>query len=41
MARRIGGRVVAPDAGDLGAAVLQEYLRTHSQGPYGEAGWAS
>lgn len=40
MARRIGGRVVAPDAADLGAAVLQEYLRTHSQGPYGEAGWA-
>ncbi|WP_113716696.1 vWA domain-containing protein [Arthrobacter dokdonensis] len=40
MARRIGGRVVAPDVGDLGAAVLREYLRTHSQGPYGEAGWA-
>ncbi|RAN76092.1 hypothetical protein B5P43_24145 [Bacillus sp. SRB_336] len=40
MARRIGGRVVAPDAGDLGSAVLQEYLRTHSQGPSGEAGWA-
>ncbi|NVM98978.1 VWA domain-containing protein [Arthrobacter sp. SDTb3-6] len=35
MARRIGGRVVAPDAGDLGAAVLGEYLRTHLHGDDG------
>lgn len=33
MARRIGGRVVAPEAGDLGEAVLAAYLRTHRVGP--------
>lgn len=28
MARRIGGRVIAPDEADLGGAVVDEYLRT-------------
>ncbi|MDJ0356859.1 VWA domain-containing protein [Paenarthrobacter sp. PH39-S1] len=41
MARRIDGRVVAPDAADLGAAVVGEYLRAHFHGPYGDADWAS
>jgi uncharacterized protein with von Willebrand factor type A (vWA) domain len=41
MARRIEGRVVAPDVGDLGAAVVGEYLRAHFHGPYDDADWAS
>ncbi|MCB5293975.1 hypothetical protein BJQ90_03437 [Arthrobacter sp. SO3] len=42
MVRRIDGRVVAPDAGDLGAAVVGEYLRAHFRGrPYDDADWAS
>jgi uncharacterized protein with von Willebrand factor type A (vWA) domain len=42
MVRRIGGRVVAPEAGDLGAAVVGEYLRAHFRGrPYDDADWAS
>ncbi|MCU1574693.1 MAG: hypothetical protein JWO93_2775 [Micrococcaceae bacterium] len=41
MARRIDGRVVAPDVGDLGAAVVGEYLRAHFRGPYDDADWAS
>jgi len=41
MARRIDGRVVAPDTGDLGAAVVGEYLRAHFRGrPYDDADWA-
>jgi uncharacterized protein with von Willebrand factor type A (vWA) domain len=41
MARRIDGRVVAPEAGDLGAAVVGEYLRAHFRGrPYDDADWA-
>lgn len=40
MARRIGGRVVAPDAADLGGAVVGEYLRTRSAGSrMDEAEW--
>ena len=39
MARRTGGRVVAPDAGELGAAVVGEYLRAHFHGPADDAGW--
>ncbi|MDQ0077926.1 vWA domain-containing protein [Arthrobacter oryzae] len=40
MARRVNGRVVAPDVGDLGAAVVGEYLRAHFRGrPYGDAEW--
>jgi uncharacterized protein with von Willebrand factor type A (vWA) domain len=42
MARRIDGRVVAPEAGDLGAAVVGEYLRAHFRGrPFDDADWAS
>ncbi|PTT61278.1 hypothetical protein DBR22_19245, partial [Arthrobacter sp. HMWF013] len=42
MARRVDGRVVAPDAGDLGAAVVGEYLRVHFRGrPFDDADWAS
>ncbi|NKX55802.1 vWA domain-containing protein [Arthrobacter mobilis] len=41
MARRIDGRVVAPNAGDLGAAVVGEYLRARFHGPYDDAGWVS
>jgi uncharacterized protein with von Willebrand factor type A (vWA) domain len=41
MARRIDGRVVAPETGDLGAAVVGEYLRAHFRGrPYDDADWA-
>ncbi|SFT91572.1 VWA domain-containing protein [Arthrobacter sp. ov118] len=40
MARRIDGRVVAPDVGDLGAAVVGEYLRAHFHGPYDDADWS-
>lgn len=41
IARRIDGRVVAPDVGDLGAAVVGEYLRAHFHGPYDDTDWAS
>jgi uncharacterized protein with von Willebrand factor type A (vWA) domain len=40
IARRIDGRVVAPDVGDLGAAVVGEYLRAHFRGPYDDTDWA-
>jgi uncharacterized protein with von Willebrand factor type A (vWA) domain len=40
MARRIDGRVVAPDVGDLGAAVVGEYLRAHFHSPYDDTDWA-
>ena len=41
MARRVDGRVVAPELGDLGAAVVGEYLRAHFRGrPYDDADWA-
>ena len=41
MARRIDGRVVAPVTGDLGAAVVGEYLRAHFRGrAFGDADWA-
>ncbi|WP_211879816.1 vWA domain-containing protein [Pseudarthrobacter albicanus] len=41
MVRRIDGRVVAPEAGDLGAAVVGEYLRAHFRGrPYDDADWS-
>lgn len=40
--RRVGGRVVAPETGDLGAAVVGEYLRAHFRGRrYDDADWAS
>ncbi|QDG68511.1 VWA domain-containing protein [Pseudarthrobacter sp. NIBRBAC000502772] len=40
MAHRVGGRVVAPETGDLGAAVVGEYLRAHFRGrPYGDSDW--
>ncbi len=40
LARRVDGRVVAPEVGDLGAAVVGEYLRAHFRGrPYGESDW--
>ena len=42
MARRIDGRVVAPEAGDLGAAVVGDYLRAHFRGrPYNDTDWAT
>jgi uncharacterized protein with von Willebrand factor type A (vWA) domain len=42
IARRVGGRVVAPDVGGLGAAVVGEYLRAHFRGRvFGDADWAS
>jgi uncharacterized protein with von Willebrand factor type A (vWA) domain len=41
MARRIDGRVVAPDPGDLGAAVVGAYLRAHLRGPYDDVDWPS
>jgi uncharacterized protein with von Willebrand factor type A (vWA) domain len=40
MARRIDGRVVAPDVGDLGTAVVGEYLRAHFHSPYDDTDWA-
>ncbi|TLM82513.1 VWA domain-containing protein [Pseudarthrobacter sp. NamE5] len=41
MVRRVDGRVVAPDAGDLGAAVVGEYLRAHFRGrAFDDADWA-
>ncbi|MBT1001974.1 VWA domain-containing protein [Paenarthrobacter sp. DKR-5] len=39
MARRIDGRVVAPEVGELGAAVVGEYLRAHFTNPYDDADW--
>ncbi|MET4591650.1 VWA domain-containing protein [Arthrobacter sp. 754] len=42
MARRVDGRVVAPEAGELGTAVVGEYLRAHFRGrPYDDDDWAS
>ncbi|WP_104045710.1 vWA domain-containing protein [Arthrobacter sp. ZGTC412] len=42
MARRVGGRVAAPDVGGLGAAVVGEYLRAHFRGQvFGDADWVS
>jgi hypothetical protein len=42
MARRVGARVVAPDVGGLGAAVVGEYLRAHFRGrAFDDAEWAS
>jgi uncharacterized protein with von Willebrand factor type A (vWA) domain len=42
MVRRVGGRVVAPEAGELGAAVVGEYLRAHFRGrAFGDSDWAS
>jgi len=39
VARRIDGRVVAPDAGDLGGAVVGEYLRAHHGTGTDNASW--
>ena len=39
MAKRVGGRVVAPDAGNLGAAVVGEYLRAHIRSTYADTDW--
>ena len=41
LAHRIDGRVVAPDTGDLGAAVVGEYLRAHFRGRYYDDDWAA
>ncbi|MDQ0672653.1 uncharacterized protein with von Willebrand factor type A (vWA) domain [Pseudarthrobacter siccitolerans] len=42
MARRVGARVVAPDVGGLGAAVVGEYLRAHFRGrAFDDADWAT
>ncbi|PNI07170.1 hypothetical protein CXX84_17560 [Arthrobacter sp. AFG7.2] len=42
MVRRVGGRVIAPETGDLGAAVVGEYLRAHFRGrAFDDADWAS
>jgi uncharacterized protein with von Willebrand factor type A (vWA) domain len=38
MARRVGGTVVAPDADDLGAAVLGSYLSARRNGAFGAWG---
>lgn len=40
MARRIDARVVAPDVGGLGAAVVGEYLRAHIRSSYSDTDWA-
>ena len=40
MARRIEARVVAPDVGGLGAAVVGEYLRAHVRSSYSDTDWA-
>ena len=41
VAHRMGGRVVAPDPGDLGGAVVGEYLRAHFHGTdTDDADWA-
>ncbi|MGK3648270.1 vWA domain-containing protein [Pseudarthrobacter enclensis] len=39
LARRVDGRVVAPDVGGLGAAVVGEYLRAHVRSTYSDADW--
>lgn len=39
MARRAGGRVVAPDPEDLGAAVVGEFLRTRYADPVWDMDW--
>jgi uncharacterized protein with von Willebrand factor type A (vWA) domain len=39
MVRRIDGRIVAPEPGDLGAAVVGEYLRAHFHGTYDDTDW--
>ena len=39
MANRVDGRVVAPDVGDLGAAVVGEYLRAHVRSAYADGDW--
>jgi uncharacterized protein with von Willebrand factor type A (vWA) domain len=41
LARRIDGRVVAPETGDLGAAVVGEYLRAHFRGRAYDDDWAA
>lgn len=40
MAHRIDARVVAPDVGGLGAAVVGEYLRAHVRSSYSDTDWA-
>ncbi len=40
MARRVDGSVVAPEADDLGAAVVGSYLGSRRGGPFGGAGGA-
>lgn len=39
MARRVGGRVVAPDPEDLGAAVVGEFLRSRFPAPFVDPRW--
>jgi uncharacterized protein with von Willebrand factor type A (vWA) domain len=39
MVRRIDGRIVAPEPGDLSAAVVGEYLRAHFHGTYDDTDW--
>jgi uncharacterized protein with von Willebrand factor type A (vWA) domain len=42
MARRVGARVVAPEVGGLGAAVVGEYLRAHFRGQaFDDGDWTS
>ena len=39
MVRRVDGRIVAPELADLGAAVVEEYLRAHFHGTYDDTDW--
>ncbi|MGN6443573.1 MAG: vWA domain-containing protein, partial [Arthrobacter sp.] len=39
MAHRVDGRVVAPEVGDLGAAVVGEYLRAHVRSASADGDW--
>lgn len=39
LANRVAGRVVAPDAEDLGAAVVGEFLRSRTADPSWDVGW--
>ena len=39
MVRRVDGRIVAPEPADLGAAVVEEYLRAHFHGTYDDTDW--
>lgn len=39
LANRVGGRVVAPDVEDLGAAVVGEFLRSRTADPAWDTGW--